>query len=161
MLFSAESTPHAGTPGEMKRAPWLSTAKHATLSHTSLAEVNVGRAWVWVCVCVSVCVCGTRVSVCEYIKSVRYQQSTIHQMNKNNRSNPAVILLLRLRCHDVIGNYSSATTKCFFGYRSNQRERRNADGELINFQVLTIKKKTHTYSWPKYLNNTDTAILLQ
>lgn len=80
-------------------------------------------------------VCGARVSVCEYIKSARYQQSTIHQMNKNNRSNPAVILLLRLRCHDVIGNYSSATTKCFLD--TNQRA--STDREFMHFQVLTIK----------------------
>ena len=90
-------------------------------------------------VSVRVCVC-----VCVLIKSVRYQQSTIHQMDKYNRSNPAVILLLRLWCHDVIGNYSSATTKCVFGYRSDWSESRNTGGEFINDQVLTITKNTNT-----------------
>lgn len=150
MLSSTENMLHVGTPGEMKRAPWLSTAKQKMLSHTRLAKDKVSRAFV------CLCMCGTRLGACEYIKSVRYQQSTIHQMNKNNRSNPAVILLLRLWCHDVIGNYSSATTKSFFGFRSNQSQCRDTDGEFMEFQVLTIKTRQLT---KKYESDTDTALL--
>lgn len=67
--------------------------------HAHLAQLNVGRTGVWLC-------------VWEYVKSVRFHQSLIHQTSNNNRSNPAMILLLRLWCSDIIGNYGSATTKC-------------------------------------------------
>lgn len=146
MLSGTESTLHIGTPGEMKRTHWLSTAKHSlclTHTHSSLAEVNVGRAWVCL---VCVCVCVVQECVCEYIKSVRYQQSTIHQMNKNNRSNPDVILLLRLWCHDVIGNYSSATTKRFL---DTDQIRVNTGTQTENFQVMTIKTHTQLTEIPK------------
>ena len=88
-----------------------------TLTHPSGWSECWESLSVYICTYARACVC-----VCVLIKSVRYQQSTIHQMNKYNRSNPAVILLLRLWCHDVIGNYSSATAKCVFGYRSDWSE---------------------------------------
>lgn len=116
MLSGTDSTLHVSTPGEMKRAPWLSMAKHETLSCISLADERLCvRVRVW------------HKNDCEYINSVRYQQSTIHQMNKNNRSNPDVILLLRLWCNDVIGNNSSLTTKWFL----DTSQRTSTDGDLM------------------------------
>lgn len=125
--------------------------QHAACQHTRRDEKSAlavnGQPWntlshqfgwrqTWERLCVRMCVWHK--SECEYIKSVRYQQSTIHQMNKNNRSNPDVILLLRLWCHDVIGNNSSLTTKCFFGYKSEKEHR-----QRLNAAPGTDNKNTH------------------
>lgn len=108
----------------LRNNPVVQHIMHAALRHTGRDERSAlavnrqtrnplthqfvwGQCWIRlsmsVCACVCMCVyvyiiCGRGVSVCESIKSVRYQQSTIHQMNKNNRSNPGVTLLLRW-CH--------------------------------------------------------------
>lgn len=126
VLFGTESTLHISTPGEMKRGLWLSTVKHETLPQTSLPQR-----------CLHVCVC---------IKSARYQQSTIHQMNKNSRSNPAVNFtawIMMPWCHRKL-QLSYNKVFCWIGIRES------SDREFRHFQVRTIKKPTHRADWPTH-----------
>lgn len=126
VLFGTESTLHISTPGEMKRGLWLSTVKHETLPQTSLPQR-----------CLHVCV---------WIKSARYQQSTIHQMNKNSRSNPAVNFtawIMMPWCHRKL-QLSYNKVFCWIGIRES------SDREFRHFQVRTIKKPTHRADWPTH-----------
>lgn len=123
VLFGTESTLHISTPGEMKRGLWLSTVKHETLPQTSLPQR-----------CLHVCVC---------IKSARYQQSTIHQMNKNSRSNPAVNFtawIMMPWCHRKL-QLSYNKVFCWIGIREREQWQR------IQAFPGTDNKETHTQGW--------------
>ena len=115
------------TRGDEKRAVAVSGPTPNTLTHQS--------GWgVWKCVC------GSRASVHKMCEG-----STVnHPSNEqNSRSNQAVILLLGLRSHDVIGKYSSATTKWIFGYKSEREHWLGIHG------FSTADDKTHTYTYPQ------------